>query len=55
MRLSITTYNTDKVTDVFRNKNVEAVVISTPHHIHVPIGIQAAYKSQEKGKPVLFK
>jgi UDP-N-acetyl-2-amino-2-deoxyglucuronate dehydrogenase len=36
---------------VLENPDVDAVVISTPHHLHVPLGIQAA----EAGKHVIVE
>jgi predicted dehydrogenase len=37
--------------DVLENPDVDAVVISTPHHLHAPLGIQAA----EAGKHVMVE
>jgi UDP-N-acetyl-2-amino-2-deoxyglucuronate dehydrogenase len=39
------------VSDVLDRPDVDAVVISTPHHLHVPLGIQAA----EAGKHVIVE
>lgn len=41
---------TDRYEDVLDNADVEGVIISTPHALHVPMGIQAA----RKGKHVLI-
>ena len=37
---------TDSYEAVLTNEEVEAVVISTPHFLHVPMGIQAAHKNK---------
>ena len=37
--------------DVLHHPDVDAVVISTPHHLHVPLGIQAA----QAGKHVIVE
>ncbi len=37
---------TDNYAEILDNPDVEAVVISTPHALHVPMGIQAARKNK---------